>query len=187
MNLNERANEICELCSQTMPKLKAHLVSPKTVEIVDNQVGICELCATNLDQPVDTAHHWRCLGDSIWSPTTAVQVQSYQVLDQLAPTQQWAQDIIDGIYLDEDASAWIESWRVANPAHIIHKDSNGNILHAGDTVTLIKDLDVKGANFTAKRGQAVRNIRLVLDNAEQIEGKVNDQHIVILTQYVKKS
>jgi protein PhnA len=47
-------------------------------------------------------------------------------------------------------------------------------------------LDVKGANFTAKRGTAVRNIRLVHDNPEQIEGKINGQGIVILTQYVKK-
>ena len=41
---------------------------------------------------------------------------------------------------------------------IIHKDSNGNILFDGDSVVLIKDLDVKGANFTAKRGAAVHNI-----------------------------
>jgi protein PhnA len=61
------------------------------------------------------------------------------------------------------------------------------VLQAGDTVTLIKDLVVKGANFTAKRGTAVRNISLVRDNPEHIEGRVNDQHIVILTQFVKKS
>jgi protein PhnA len=67
-----------------------------------------------------------------------------------------------------------------------HIDSNGTILENGDTVTLIKDLEVKGANFTAKRGTSVRNIRLVHDNPEQIEGKINGQGIVILTQYVKK-
>ena len=54
-------------------------------------------------------------------------------------------------------------------------------------MTLIKDLKVKGANFTAKRGTAVRNIRLVHDNAGQIEGKVETQMIVILTEYVKKN
>ena len=51
----------------------------------------------------------------------------------------------------------------------------------------LKDLNVKGGGFTAKRGTAVRNISLVHDNHEHIEGRVNDQHIVILTQYVKKS
>ena len=69
---------------------------------------------------------------------------------------------------------------------VVHLDSNGTRLATGDTVVLIKDLEVKGANFTAKRGTAVRNIRLVHDNPEQLEGKVNGQSIVILTQYVKK-
>lgn len=68
---------------------------------------------------------------------------------------------------------------------IVHKDSNGVVIEAGDTVTLIKDLDVKGANFTAKRGTAVRNIGLTR-NPEHIEGRVNGQRIVILTQFVKK-
>jgi protein PhnA len=48
-------------------------------------------------------------------------------------------------------------------------------------------LDVKGAGFTAKRGTAVRNVNLVNDNPEHIEGKVIGQFIVILTQFVKKS
>ena len=68
-----------------------------------------------------------------------------------------------------------------------HVDSNGAVLEAGDTVTLIKDLNVKGANFTAKRGTAVRGISLVADNPEHIEGKVNGQQIVILTKFVKKA
>ncbi|PIR17599.1 MAG: PhnA domain protein, partial [Elusimicrobia bacterium CG11_big_fil_rev_8_21_14_0_20_64_6] len=66
------------------------------------------------------------------------------------------------------------------------KDSNGNILSEGDTVTLIKDLNVKGANFTAKRGTIVRKIALT-DNPEQIEGKVNGTQIVLLTKYLKKA
>ena len=62
----------------------------------------------------------------------------------------------------------------------------GAILETGDTVTLIKDLDVKGANFVAKRGTAVRGIALVAYNPEHIEGRVNGTRIVILTQYVRK-
>jgi protein PhnA len=52
---------------------------------------------------------------------------------------------------------------------------------------LIKDLPVKGAGFTAKRGTPVRNISVVPDNAGHIEGRVNGQHIVILTEFVKKT
>nr|WP_247869261.1 alkylphosphonate utilization protein [Ahrensia sp. R2A130] len=70
---------------------------------------------------------------------------------------------------------------------MIHRDSNGAVLEAGDTVTLIKDLPVKGAGFTAKRGTSVRGISLVADNADQIEGRVDGQRIVILCQYVKRA
>jgi len=51
---------------------------------------------------------------------------------------------------------------------------------------LIKDLDVKGAGFTAKRGTAVRNISLT-SNPEHIEGRVNGTRIVLLTCFLKKS
>ena len=70
---------------------------------------------------------------------------------------------------------------------ITHKDSNGTFLAAGDTVTLIKDLTVKGAGFTAKRGTAVRNISLVENNPKQLEGRVNGTQIVILTEFVKRA
>jgi protein PhnA len=60
------------------------------------------------------------------------------------------------------------------------------VLQNGDTVTLIKDLDVKGAGFTAKRGTSVKNISLVEDNPEHIMARVNGSQIVILTKFVKK-
>ena len=65
-------------------------------------------------------------------------------------------------------------------------DSNGAVLNAGDTVVIIKDLNVKGTSFVAKRGTAVRNISLT-NNPEHIEGRVNGTRIVILTCFVKKS
>jgi protein PhnA len=98
-------------------------------------------------------------------------------------------DLLEMMYLDEDALEWAKATGEDqdDEGKVVHKDSNGNILFDGDSVVLIKDLDVKGANFTAKRGAPVHNIKLVFDNAEQIEGRVEGQHIVILTQYVKKT
>jgi protein PhnA len=52
---------------------------------------------------------------------------------------------------------------------------------------LTQALKVKGTNFTASKGTVVKKIRLVSDNTGQIEGKINEQVIVILTQYVKKN
>ena len=60
------------------------------------------------------------------------------------------------------------------------------VLKAGDTVTITKDLEVKGAGFTAKRGTAVRNISLPQDDETHIEGRVNGTKIMILTKYLKK-
>ena len=92
------------------------------------------------------------------------------------------------LYLDDETLAWAQATDEGqeNESQVVHRDSNGNILTAGDAVTLTKDLDVKGANFTAKRGTPVRNISLVASNIEHIEGRVNGQQIVILTKFVKK-
>ena len=97
--------------------------------------------------------------------------------------------MLDMMYLDDETLAWAKSGIEAEPDEdaVIHKDSNGAVLSAGDTVTLIKDLDVKGTSFTGKRGTAVRNISLVQSNSEHIEGRVNGTQIVILTKFVKRA
>ncbi len=182
--LLQRADHQCELCSKP-EATTAYLVSPKTEEILANQVLLCQHCHAQITGAIELdIPHWRCLNESMWNPEPAVQVLAYRLLQKLQ-TEGWAQDLLGMIYLDDDTLEWakIESEEVA----IVHKDSNGNILHAGDTVTLIQDLNVKGASLTAKRGTAVRRIRLDPDNAEYIEGKVDGQQIVILTKYVKRS
>ncbi len=59
------------------------------------------------------------------------------------------------------------------------KDSNGNLLNEGDSVTLIKDLKVKGSSLTLKRGTVVKNIRLTNSPAE-IEGRAGGSTMVLL-------
>ncbi|MFV3129425.1 alkylphosphonate utilization protein [Niveispirillum sp. KHB5.9] len=67
------------------------------------------------------------------------------------------------------------------------KDCNGNLLAEGDSVTLIKDLKVKGANVTLKRGTVVKGIHLT-DDPEEIEGKVEKvKGLVLKTCFVKKA
>lgn len=66
------------------------------------------------------------------------------------------------------------------------KDSNGNVLNTGDSVTVIKSLKVKGLSSDIKRGQVVKNIRLT-DNEKEIEGKVNGTLLVLKTEFLKKS
>jgi protein PhnA len=70
---------------------------------------------------------------------------------------------------------------------IVVRDSNGAALKDGDSVTLIKDLKVKGSSITLKRGVLIKNIRLT-DNPDEIEcraEKVKD--LVLRTEFVKKA
>ena len=114
------------------------------------------------------------------SPRDRIPLQDW-LLARLAE-HDWARDLADQLWLDYGTRAWAENV----PSASAHRDANGAPLAQGDTVVLIKDLPVKGAGFTAKRGTAVRGISLVPDNPGQIEGRVEGQRIVILTEFVKK-
>lgn len=187
--LKARSGSKCELCGAS-DDLSVYEVPPASQGNADDSLLICETCKEQILDPgqVDV-HHWRCLNDSMWSQEPAVQVMAWRMLKRLGVTESWAQDALDMMYLDEETQAWataIEGGSNDEDA-VQHLDSNGALLAAGDTVTLIKDLNVKGTSFVAKRGTAVRGIALVHDNPEHIEGRVNGTRIVILTKFVKKA
>lgn len=173
--LLKRANHACELCGNS-EGLEAFDVSGA------DEIVICQTCKQNMQQTQDV-NHWRCLNESIWSEIQAVQVLSYRILKSLQ-NEEFARDLLDMVYLDEQTQK-IANLQEPSTSHVVIKDSNGVVLSAGDSVSLIKDLDVKGAGFTAKRGTSVKNISLT-DNEEQIEGKINGIKIVLLSKFVKK-
>lgn len=186
--LLERSGSKCELCGAT-EHLSVYEVPPASQGNIDDSVLICETCREQIENPDKMdANHWRCLNDSMWSQIPAVQVMAWRMLSRLK-AEGWPQNLLDMFYLDDELLSWAQATGegLSSDEIVKHLDSNGVVLEAGDTVTLIKDLNVKGANFTAKRGTAVRGISLVADNPEHIEGKVNGQQIVILTKFVKKS
>ena len=186
--LHERSGSKCELCGAT-EGLGVYEVPPSSDGSADQSVLLCATCSEQIENPekVD-ANHWRCLNDSMWSQVPAVQVMAWRMLTRLS-SEGWPQELLDMLYLDDEMLAWAKAAGEGSSSEDVvkHVDCHGAVLEAGDTVTLIKDLDVKGANFTAKRGTAVRGISLVQDNPEHIEGRVNGQQIVILTKFVKKS
>lgn len=184
-DLQSRASSKCELCSADND-LAVYEIPPESNGHADQCVLVCGTCLSQISEPelVDP-NHWRCLNDSMWSQVPAVQVMAYRMLSRLA-SEGWPQDLLDMLYLDDDTLDWAKAG-LPSEDDVVHRDCNGAVLSAGDSVTLVKDLNVKGANFTAKRGTAVRGISLVQDNAEHIEGRVNDQRIVILTKFVKKN
>lgn len=184
--LQKRSNATCELCGGA-ENLNAYEIKPSLNKGIDGYALLCNHCQAQIDKITEIdINHWQCLRDSMWNTNIGVQVLAYRMLTILK-NEDWAMDLINMMYLDEEVLQWAQANEPNDAeANIQHKDANGVTLSAGDTVTLIKDLNVKGASFTAKRGTAVRNISLVYDNPEQIEGRVNGQQIVILTQFVKK-
>lgn len=176
----------CELC-QSESNLTQYQIPPKPSK--DNELTLCSTCLSQIEDPSSLdVNHWRCLNESMWSERAPVQVMSYRMLATLKD-EAWARDLLDQMYLDDSlkefALAGVPSQSDSN-SETPTLDSNGTRLAEGDSVTLIKDLDVKGGGFTAKRGTLVKNIRLT-NNPKHIEGRVNGIQIVLVAAYLKKS
>ncbi|MDR5589244.1 PhnA domain-containing protein [Christiangramia sp. SM2212] len=186
-SLIQRSDSTCELCANK-DELSVFELPDSPEEGLESCILICKTCKEQIEDPEKVQpNHWRCLNDSMWSTIPAVQVMAWRMLNRLR-SEGWPNDLLDMMYMEDDVKAWAKSGVQEEKAEnsIIHKDSNGAVIEAGDTVVLTKDLNVKGSSLTAKRGTAVRRVSLVHDNAEQIEGKVEGQQIVILTKFVKK-
>jgi protein PhnA len=183
--LKDRSGSVCEI-SGTEHDLVVYVLPPTNERTVENSVLIAKHLKDQIENPETTDEKdWRGLSESMWSEHLPVQIVSWRMLARLKNT-----DLLEMMYLDEEALEWAKATGEGveeDENKLVHKDSNGVTLLDGDSVVLIKDLDVKGATFTAKRGAAVHNIKLVWDDANLIEGRVENQNIYILTQYVKKT
>jgi protein PhnA len=186
VRLQERSNNTCELCSATNTELVVYTIPPFPGDSIDQQVAVCKQCNDSLlNSNFSDSNHWRALTGSIWSESPAVQALSYKILKRIGAD--WAIEAAESAYLDEIVLELAQAEDLAEASKIVHKDAYGVLLAQGDTVVLTQNLNVKGANFIAPKGTIVRKIRLVPDNAEQIEGKIEGDTIVILTKYVRKS
>lgn len=185
--LKKRADNKCELCKKD-EHLEIHTLAPHKDENIKKSLVACKICISQIDDPESTdPNHWRCLNDSMWSEHEAVQVAAWRMLSRLRK-EGWPQDLLDMMYLEEDVLEFAKATGEgeADPEKLIHRDVNGVVLEAGDSVVLIKDLKVKGSSMIAKQGTAVRRISLDHSNEKYIEGKVGPTQIVIITDYVKK-
>ncbi len=185
--LNKRADSKCELCGNA-ENLQPYEVPSSPKSGVEAHILACNTCVSQFDDAdARDANHWRCLNDSMWSTEPAVQVMAWRMLHRLK-SEGWPQDLLDMMYMEEDVKEWAKAAGDSKDKSnaIVHRDSNGAVLEAGDSVVLIKDLKVKGSSMVAKQGTAVRRISLDHENEKYIEGKVDGQHIVIITDFVKK-
>lgn len=178
--LKNRNEGVCELCNSNEAS-QAYIVSPKSGENINENVALCRVCHEKLEAE-NEGFYWRCVEGSIWSAEPSVQALSYRILNKYKD-QDWAANLLSSVDIDESIVAWAMS---AFEKQEVHKDAFGNVLSNGDTVVLTQALNVKGTSFTASKGTVVKRIKLVADNVDQVEGKINEQTIVILTKFLKK-
>lgn len=185
--LANRSENKCELCGSANG-VKLYEVLPEQNHDENDCIMICDTCRPQVEKKAELdSSHWNCLTTTMWSEVPGVQVVAWRMLNRLR-NESWAADNLDMMYLDDERLAWAKATGDHdNDGSVdLHKDSNGQVLQNGDAVVLTKSLDVKGSTLNAKMGTVVKNIRLVADNTEQIEGKIEGQVIVILTKYVRK-
>ena len=154
---------VCDLCGSDK-NVSAYKVEPK-----DEFVNLCEECKTQIESGNLDEGHFQCLNDSMWSENSAVKVLTYRLLKELGRG-----DLIAMMYLEPEEEAW------ANTEVEVKKDANGNILQNGDSVMVIKDLNVKGGS-NIKRGEVFKNIRL-----GDTPGHILAKNIYIKTEFIKK-
>ena len=153
----------CELCGSDKN------VMPFKVEPKEEYVNLCEECRNQIESSNLDENHFQCLNDSMWSEKSAVKVLTYRLLKELGRS-----DLLDMMYLEPDEEAW------ANTEIEVKKDAYGNVLQNGDSVMVIKDLNVKGGS-TIKRGEVFKNIRL-----GDTPGHILAKNIYIKTEFIKK-
>jgi protein PhnA len=185
--LLKRSGKVCELCGSD-GGIQLYDVIPPANRNEENCIMICTKCRAQLEKKEELdSDHWKKLPETMWSEVPGVQVVAWRMLNRLRH-ESWAADALDLLYLDEEKLSWAKATgdHESNALVDIHKDAYGQVLQHGDTVILTKNLDVKGSSLHAKLGTVVKNIRLVENNTEQIEGRVEGQMIVILTKYVRR-
>jgi protein PhnA len=185
--LQERSGDKCELCGAS-GSVSLYEVLPQDTRDESNCIMICDKCRAQVDKKEELdSNHWKVLSETMWSEVAGVQVVAWRMLNRLR-NESWAADNLEMLYLDDDKLAWAKATGDhENDGSVeLHKDAYGNVLQTGDTVLLTQSLNVKGSTVNAKVGTLIKNIRLVPENTEQIEGRIEGQVIVILTKYVKK-
>lgn len=173
-------SSVCELCaSQEGVSLVELPVSDGSQE---QSIYLCKNCKTQIESGELDENHFNCLNDSMWSETPAAKIMSYILFSRMG-----RQDMIEMMYLEEDELQLAQQALNAEANKLVYRDANGVELKMGDSIVILKDLEVKGAGFTAKRGTTVTRISLAPDDETHVEGRVNGTKIFLKTEFIKKA
>ena len=173
-------SEVCELCGSSEDVSVLEL--PVSNGSEEQSVYVCANCKGQIENNELDETHFNCLNDAMWSETPAVKVMSYILWNKLGRS-----DMLDMMYMEEEEQKLADAAINAEANKVVFRDANGVELHAGDSIVILKDLDVKGAGFTAKRGTTVTRITLPNDMDDHVEGRVNGTKIYLKTEFIKKA
>jgi len=173
-------SEVCELCGCSEGVELVEL--PVSDASEEQSIYLCSNCNGQISSGELDENHFNCLNDAMWSETPAAKIMTYILWNKLG-----RQDMVEMMYLEEDELKLAEQAVNAEANKLVYKDANGVELKMGDSIVILKDLEVKGAGFTAKRGTTVTRISLAPGDAGHVEGRVNGTKIFIKTEFIKKA
>ncbi len=109
-DLARRARSKCELCEAAGVPLTTFEVAPTTnPPEFAHLILVCEVCAEGLaKEKFPEPSRWRCLNNTVWSETPAVQVAAVRILRALAKTEPWASDLLESVYLEPEVTEWAD-------------------------------------------------------------------------------
>ncbi len=109
-DLARRCKSHCEMCGSHGVKLAIHEVPPVPKEAdFEHCIFVCEACQEQIEKPKRLdINHWHCLHTSIWSEVPAVQVMAVLMAKRIAGKADFADELLDQIYLEEPISQWVE-------------------------------------------------------------------------------
>ena len=110
-DLARRAKSKCELTGAAGVSLRAYEVPPVTDEPdIERTLLISEACHEVLGHPKRLkGREWQCLAEVVWSEMPAVQVVAWRMLNHLAKSEDWAREVIEEVFLDEEVEEWAKS------------------------------------------------------------------------------
>lgn len=110
-DLARRAKSKCELTGAAGVPLRPYEVPPVAVEPdFDRTLLVSEACHEVLERPEKlVGREWQCLAEAVWSEKPAVQVVAWRLLNELAKREDWAREVIEEVFLDDEVEAWAKS------------------------------------------------------------------------------
>jgi len=107
-DLARRAKSKCEITGEGGIPLRPYEVPPVATEPdLDRTLLVCEAVHAVLEKPSTlSGRGWQSLAETVWSDMPAVQVVAWRMLNHLAKKEDWARDVIEEVFLDEEVEEW---------------------------------------------------------------------------------